>query len=236
MRPCHGRTVLPSPVVSAGRRRGCLDHRGGRWRGVAVRRRQAVRAARRPARARPRRRRGPRGRATAWSSWCPPGDADAEGGVAGGATRERVGARRARRRAGRRRRSSACTTPPARSPRPQLFAARDRRGARRRRRRRPRRSPVTDTIKLVDADGVVVDTPTAATLVAVQTPQAFRAAVLRAAHAGGREGTDDAVARRAPRRPGRRRRRASRATARSPIPTTSSGPAQLAWPERRRGA
>jgi 2-C-methyl-D-erythritol 4-phosphate cytidylyltransferase len=53
--------------------------------------------------------------------------------------------------------------------------------------------PVTDTIKVVDADGVVVATPDRATLVAVQTPQAFRAGVLRAAHAAGGEGTDDAV-------------------------------------------
>ena len=52
---------------------------------------------------------------------------------------------------------------------------------------------VTDTIKIVDADGVVVATPDRTALRAVQTPQAFRAAVLRAAHAGGGEGTDDAA-------------------------------------------
>lgn len=51
---------------------------------------------------------------------------------------------------------------------------------------------VTDTIKVVDADGVVVATPDRASLVAVQTPQAFRADVLRAAHAGGHASTDDA--------------------------------------------
>jgi len=51
---------------------------------------------------------------------------------------------------------------------------------------------VTDTIKLVDADGAVVDTPPRERLVAVQTPQAFRAAVLRRAHATGLDGTDDA--------------------------------------------
>lgn len=51
---------------------------------------------------------------------------------------------------------------------------------------------VTDTIKRVDAAGVVVETPDRSTLVAVQTPQAFRASVLRAAHATGAEGTDDA--------------------------------------------
>jgi 2-C-methyl-D-erythritol 4-phosphate cytidylyltransferase len=47
--------------------------------------------------------------------------------------------------------------------------------------------PVSDTLRsrgggVVDRDGVV----------AVQTPQAFRAAALRAAHAGGAEATDDA--------------------------------------------
>ena len=53
--------------------------------------------------------------------------------------------------------------------------------------------PVTDTIKQVDAQSVVVATPDRATLVAVQTPQAFRAAALRAAHASAGEGTDDAA-------------------------------------------
>jgi 2-C-methyl-D-erythritol 4-phosphate cytidylyltransferase len=52
---------------------------------------------------------------------------------------------------------------------------------------------VADTIKVIDAAGTVVDTPDRSTLVAVQTPQAFRASVLRAAHAGGREATDDAA-------------------------------------------
>jgi 2-C-methyl-D-erythritol 4-phosphate cytidylyltransferase len=50
---------------------------------------------------------------------------------------------------------------------------------------------VADTIKVV-ADGVVVATPDRASLVAVQTPQAFRAGVLREAHAGGGDATDDA--------------------------------------------
>jgi 2-C-methyl-D-erythritol 4-phosphate cytidylyltransferase len=45
---------------------------------------------------------------------------------------------------------------------------------------------------VVDPHGNVVATPDRATLVAVQTPQAFRAAALRAAHDGGAEGTDDA--------------------------------------------
>jgi 2-C-methyl-D-erythritol 4-phosphate cytidylyltransferase len=56
---------------------------------------------------------------------------------------------------------------------------------------------VTDTIKRIDADNVVVETPPRAALVAVQTPQAFRASILRAAHAtdrpGGDTATDDAT-------------------------------------------
>jgi hypothetical protein len=50
--------------------------------------------------------------------------------------------------------------------------------------------PVTDTIKRVDGE-VVVETLDRSTLVAVQTPQAFRAEALRAAHATGGEATDD---------------------------------------------
>jgi 2-C-methyl-D-erythritol 4-phosphate cytidylyltransferase len=66
--------------------------------------------------------------------------------------------------------------------------------------------PVTDTIKIVGAaidgvdgvdrvDGVrpVVATPDRDSLVAVQTPQAFRAAVLRAAHESADDATDDAA-------------------------------------------
>jgi 2-C-methyl-D-erythritol 4-phosphate cytidylyltransferase len=52
---------------------------------------------------------------------------------------------------------------------------------------------VTDTIKRIDADHVVVETPPRAALVAVQTPQAFRASILRDAHATGRQATDDAA-------------------------------------------
>ncbi len=55
---------------------------------------------------------------------------------------------------------------------------------------------VPDTIKIVaDCNGetVVVATPDRATLVAVQTPQAFRVQVLRDAHRGGTDGTDDAA-------------------------------------------
>lgn len=51
---------------------------------------------------------------------------------------------------------------------------------------------VTDTIKLTDASGQVVTTPRRERLRAVQTPQAFRADVLRAVHADQGEGTDDA--------------------------------------------
>ena len=51
---------------------------------------------------------------------------------------------------------------------------------------------VSDTIKVV-ADAVVVSTPDRASLVAVQTPQAFRAAVLREAHETGGDATDDAA-------------------------------------------
>jgi 2-C-methyl-D-erythritol 4-phosphate cytidylyltransferase len=63
--------------------------------------------------------------------------------------------------------------------------------------------PVADTIKVVGApvsgvtDGSVpcrpvLDTPDRAALVAVQTPQAFRASVLRRAHIDAGDGTDDA--------------------------------------------
>jgi 2-C-methyl-D-erythritol 4-phosphate cytidylyltransferase len=51
---------------------------------------------------------------------------------------------------------------------------------------------VTDTIKVVSG-GEVVSTLDRSTLVAVQTPQAFRADVLRRAHEGGDASTDDAA-------------------------------------------
>ena len=51
---------------------------------------------------------------------------------------------------------------------------------------------VNDTIKEVDNFGVVTRTVPRARIVAVQTPQAFAAQKLRAAHASGEEGTDDA--------------------------------------------
>lgn len=52
--------------------------------------------------------------------------------------------------------------------------------------------PLADTVKEVDGSRVV-GTPDRARLVAVQTPQAFSAAALRAAHAGDAEATDDAA-------------------------------------------
>jgi 2-C-methyl-D-erythritol 4-phosphate cytidylyltransferase len=52
--------------------------------------------------------------------------------------------------------------------------------------------PVTDTVKRVRG-GEVVATLDRAELVAVQTPQAFRADILRKAHASGLDATDDAA-------------------------------------------
>jgi 2-C-methyl-D-erythritol 4-phosphate cytidylyltransferase len=52
--------------------------------------------------------------------------------------------------------------------------------------------PVTDTVKRVDGDHVV-ETVDRTDLVAVQTPQAFRAEALRKAHATGADATDDAA-------------------------------------------
>jgi 2-C-methyl-D-erythritol 2,4-cyclodiphosphate synthase/2-C-methyl-D-erythritol 4-phosphate cytidylyltransferase len=52
---------------------------------------------------------------------------------------------------------------------------------------------VTDTIKQVDEHGHVQHTPDRSALTAVQTPQAFRASVLRAAHAAAADATDDAA-------------------------------------------
>jgi 2-C-methyl-D-erythritol 4-phosphate cytidylyltransferase len=59
---------------------------------------------------------------------------------------------------------------------------------------------VTDTIKVIDPTtgegsvlGDVTATPDRSTLISVQTPQAFRASVLRAAHAAGGDATDDAA-------------------------------------------
>jgi 2-C-methyl-D-erythritol 4-phosphate cytidylyltransferase len=52
--------------------------------------------------------------------------------------------------------------------------------------------PITDTVKRV-VDGRVLGTLKREELVAVQTPQAFAADVLRRAHAGAGEATDDAA-------------------------------------------
>jgi len=52
--------------------------------------------------------------------------------------------------------------------------------------------PVTDTVKRVRGDDVVA-TLDRSELVAVQTPQAFRADMLRKAHASGLDATDDAA-------------------------------------------
>jgi 2-C-methyl-D-erythritol 4-phosphate cytidylyltransferase len=51
----------------------------------------------------------------------------------------------------------------------------------------------SSTIKRVHGNGRVAETLDRASLVEVQTPQAFRAAALRAAHAKGDEATDDAA-------------------------------------------
>lgn len=51
---------------------------------------------------------------------------------------------------------------------------------------------VTDTVKEVGSDGRLL-TLDRSRLVAVQTPQAFRAAVIKAVHAGAQEATDDAA-------------------------------------------
>lgn len=53
--------------------------------------------------------------------------------------------------------------------------------------------PVSDTIKVVDGSQRVTATLDRAALVAVQTPQAFDAVLLRRAHANGTEATDDAA-------------------------------------------
>ena len=53
--------------------------------------------------------------------------------------------------------------------------------------------PVADTLKRVDDGARVTETVARDDLVAVQTPQAFRADTLRAAHASGDTATDDAA-------------------------------------------
>jgi 2-C-methyl-D-erythritol 4-phosphate cytidylyltransferase len=51
---------------------------------------------------------------------------------------------------------------------------------------------ITDTVKRVDG-GRVLDTMPRDSLVAVQTPQAFRADTLRTVHVGDADATDDAA-------------------------------------------
>ena len=53
--------------------------------------------------------------------------------------------------------------------------------------------PVVDTIKFIDTSNIVTSTPDRRQLVAVQTPQAFRAKKLRQAHENNPEGTDDST-------------------------------------------
>jgi len=53
--------------------------------------------------------------------------------------------------------------------------------------------PISDTVKRVDEGRRVIETLPRASLFAAQTPQAFRASVLREAHRDGGEATDDAA-------------------------------------------
>ena len=52
---------------------------------------------------------------------------------------------------------------------------------------------VVDTVKVVDASGVITETPDRASLRAIQTPQGFRGEVLRAAYDSAVLATDDAA-------------------------------------------
>jgi 2-C-methyl-D-erythritol 4-phosphate cytidylyltransferase len=54
-------------------------------------------------------------------------------------------------------------------------------------------SPVSDTVHLASPEGLIRDTPERSTLWAAQTPQVFRADVLRRALAGGDSATDEAA-------------------------------------------
>ena len=53
--------------------------------------------------------------------------------------------------------------------------------------------PVVDTIKFISNENIVISTPNRAQVVAVKTPQAFRAKILREAHSTNPESTDDAA-------------------------------------------
>ena len=86
--------------------------------------------------------------------------------------------------------------------------------------------PPSDTIKTVDESGRVTGTLDRDRLVAVQTPQAFRAAVLRRAHDGApvAGATDDAMLVESMGGTVQRRPRRAAATSRSRTPTTSTPP------------
>ena len=93
--------------------------------------------------------------------------------------------------------------------------------------------PLTDTVKRVDEHGLVHETPDRAALRAVQTPQAFRADVLRGAHADGsplRDATDDAAMVEA--MPGR----GVVVVAGDPANRKITQPADLEWARQRIGA
>jgi 2-C-methyl-D-erythritol 4-phosphate cytidylyltransferase len=51
---------------------------------------------------------------------------------------------------------------------------------------------LTDTVKVVDAQGLVLATPDRESLRGIQTPQGFLREVLERAHASGESATDDA--------------------------------------------
>lgn len=55
--------------------------------------------------------------------------------------------------------------------------------------------PIKDTVKMIDESGIIMDTPDRKSLWAIQTPQAFRASILRAAFDNAKKdgfiGTDD---------------------------------------------
>jgi 2-C-methyl-D-erythritol 4-phosphate cytidylyltransferase len=53
--------------------------------------------------------------------------------------------------------------------------------------------PSKDTIKIVDGDGMVVDTPNRALVWNVQTPQCFETELIRQAHAALRENPDATI-------------------------------------------
>ena len=52
---------------------------------------------------------------------------------------------------------------------------------------------VVDTIKVVDSESYVINTPDRTSLRAIQTPQGFTREVITRAHAAGKDATDDAA-------------------------------------------